>query len=116
MLAEQTGGLALVNSNDFGGGFERIVRDNSSYYVLGYYTQPDKGGKFHKVDVRVRRPGLTVRARRGYVTSDSKTSGRESAQNSSASAVLRDALNSPMPAGNLPMTVFAAPFKGDGKR
>lgn len=116
MLAEETGGLALVNSNDFAGGFERIVRDNSSYYVLGYYTQPDKGGKFHKVDVRVRRPGLTVRARRGYVTSDSKTSGRGSPQNSSASAVLRDALNSPMPAGNLPMTVFAAPFKGDAKR
>jgi VWFA-related protein len=117
MLAEETGGLAVVNSNDFAAGFERIVRDNSSYYVLGYYSQADsKGGKFHKVDVRVRRPGLTVRARRGYVTSDSKTSGRESPQNSSASAVLRDALNSPMPAGTLPMTVFAAPFKGDAKR
>jgi len=117
LIAEETGGLALVNSNDFAGGFERIVRDNSSYYVLGYYTQPDsKSGRFHKVDVRVRRPGLTVRARRGYVAPDAKTSGRESPQNTSASAVLRDALNSPMPAGNLPMTVFAAPFKGDVKR
>jgi VWFA-related protein len=117
MLADETGGLALVNSNDFAGGFERIVRDNSSYYVLGYYSQPDsKGGKFHKIDVRVRRPGLRVRARHGYVTSDVKTSGRETPQNSSASAVLRDALNSPLPAGNLPMSVFAAPFKGDAKQ
>ena len=56
MLAEQTGGLSIVNSNDFAGGFERIVRDNSTYYVLGYYSEPDaKGGKFRKIDVRLRR-------------------------------------------------------------
>ena len=109
MLAEQTGGLAIVNSNDFAVGFERIVRDNSLYYLLGYYAQPgDKGGKFRKIDVRVRRPGLAVRARRGYVTPETK-------KESPASSVLQSALRSPMAAGNLPMRVFAAPFKGDEK-
>jgi VWFA-related protein len=116
MLAEQTGGLSIVNSNDFARGFERIVRDNSTYYVLGYYTQPDsKGGKFRKIDVRVRRPGLQVRARRGYVTPDPKAKGRQSQLKSGTSSVLMDALTSPIPAGNLPMTVFAASFKGEGK-
>ena len=116
MLAEQTGGLSVVNSNDFAGGFERIVRDNSTYYVLGYYTQPDtKGGKFHKIDVRVRRPGLQVRARRGYVASDPKAKPSKSDLRSGTPSVLLDALSSPIPAGNLPMTVFAASFKGDGK-
>jgi VWFA-related protein len=116
MLAEQTGGLSLVNSNNFAGGFERIVRDNSSYYQLGYYTQPDtKGGKFRKIDVRVRRPGLVVRARRGYVTPDPKGKARESEPKSGTPSVLQSALSSPIPAGNLPMAVFAAPFKTDQK-
>ena len=116
MIAEQTGGLSLVNSNDFAGGFERIVRDNSTYYVLGYYAQPDaKGGKFHKLDVKLRRRGLQVRARRGYVTPDPKAKTRESGRTPGAPSVLLDALSSPIPAGNLPMSVFAAAFKGDGK-
>jgi VWFA-related protein len=116
MLAEQTGGLSIVNSNDFAGGFERIVRDNSTYYVLGYYSEPDaKGGKFRKIEVRLRRPGLRVRARTGYVTPDPKAKARVAEPNSRASSALRDALSSPIPAGNLPMTVFAAAFKGDAR-
>jgi VWFA-related protein len=114
MLADQTGGLSLVNSNDFGGGFERIVRDNSSYYVLGYYAQPNaKAGVVHKLDVRVRRPGLQVRARRQYVMPDARA--RDSQRNAQRDTVLADAVRSPLPAGNLPMSVFAAPFKGTGK-
>ncbi len=116
MLAEQTGGLSIVNSNDFAGGFERIVRDNSTYYVLGYYSEPDaKGGKFRKIDVRLRRPGLHVRARTGYLTPDPKAKSRAVEPNSRASSALRDALSSPIPAGNLPMTVFAAAFKGNAR-
>ena len=68
-LAEETGGFAAVNSNELTTAFERIVRDNSGYYVLAYYPPSDKrDGKFHKIEVRVTRPGLTVRARRGYVS------------------------------------------------
>src|SRR3954468_5312490 len=68
-LADESGGLAAVNRNDFTGVFERIVRDNSSYYVLAYYPPTDKkGGKFHKIEVKMSRPGLSVRSRRGYVS------------------------------------------------
>ena len=66
-LSEDTGGFAAVNSNDFKTAFERIVKDNSSYYVLAYYPpDPKRDGKFHRIQVKVNRPGLTVRSRRGY--------------------------------------------------
>ena len=67
-VSEDTGGFAAVNHNDLNDSFARIIRENSSYYVLGYYPAGDKrDGRFHNVDVRVKRPGLTVRARKGYV-------------------------------------------------
>jgi VWFA-related protein len=67
-LAEATDGLALVNSNDLAGGLTRVVSDLTSYYLLGYYStsmKPD--GKFHAITVHVKRPGVQVRARRGYL-------------------------------------------------
>ena len=39
-LAEETGGLAIVRTNDVAGGLDRIVRDTSRYYVIGYVTDP----------------------------------------------------------------------------
>src|SRR5262249_50903102 len=63
-LAEATDGLAIVNSNDLAGGLQRVVGDLSSYYLLGYYSSGKLDGKFHSISVRVKRPGVEVRARR----------------------------------------------------
>lgn len=117
MLAEQTGGLASVNSNDFANAFDRVVRDNSTYYVLGYYpANARRDGRYRKIEVRVNRPGLEVRARKGYVAPRGKGEPRFSTAGAGAaaetSAVLRDALNSPLPEADLPMGVTAAAFKG----
>jgi len=66
-FSEQTGGLAMVNKNDMDEAFRRIVKDNSSYYVLGYRSaDPRHDGRFHRVSVKVKRPGLQVRTRHGY--------------------------------------------------
>jgi VWFA-related protein len=66
-LAENTDGRAIVNGNDLSVGLKQIVRDTSSYYLLGYSsTQAPSDGKFHEIRVRVRRPGVQVRSRRGY--------------------------------------------------
>jgi VWFA-related protein len=68
MLASETDGRAIVNQNDLDLGMKQIVRDSSAYYLLGYTTtlaKPD--GKFHEIKVRVKRPGVQVRARRGYL-------------------------------------------------
>lgn len=67
-IADQTGGRAFVESNDYHQGFSRIVDDNSRYYILGYYSPNSKrDGIFRTIEVNVTRPGLKVRARSGYV-------------------------------------------------
>jgi VWFA-related protein len=70
-VAEDTGGIAVVNTNNFSGGFDRIVGHNSSYYLLGYRPAVEhRDGRFHGITVRVNRPGVSVRARRGYFASE----------------------------------------------
>src|SRR6185503_3275185 len=72
VLADDTGGDGLLDTNNFTDGFQRFVKDNSSYYLLAYApTVEHRDGKFHPLTVRVNRRGLTVRARRGYYAPDS---------------------------------------------
>lgn len=88
-LAADTDGLAVVDSNDIERGIRRIVEDLTSYYLLGYYTSNTAlDGKFRKITVRVKRPGVEVRARRGYVapTREEIEEGRRLAAASSSSA------------------------------
>ena len=66
-LAEATDGVAVVDTNDLSRGLRRIVDDLSSYYLLGYYSGGKLDGRFHSISVRVKRPGIQVRARRGYL-------------------------------------------------
>jgi VWFA-related protein len=65
-LAEGTDGVAIVGTNNIEPALRRVVDDLSSYYLLGYYSTGKLDGKFHSINVRVKRPGITVRARRGY--------------------------------------------------
>ena len=66
-LAVDTGGYVIRNENDFGRAFAEIDRDTSSYYVIGFLTSRPLDGKFHAIDVKLKRPGVSVRARKGYV-------------------------------------------------
>lgn len=67
-LSESTGGFAVVDTNDYAGAYERIVAENSEYYVLGYTpSHPGRPGQFREISVRVTRPGVRVVARRGYI-------------------------------------------------
>ena len=66
-LAVNTDGIAVVNNNDLDAGLRRIADDLTSYYLLGYYSTNDAlDGTFRRISVRVKRPGMAVRARRGY--------------------------------------------------
>ena len=66
-LAELTGGIAVVNQNDFDKALKRIDADSSDYYVIGYYSSnPDPTKKRRKIEVKVKRPGLSVRYRTEY--------------------------------------------------
>jgi VWFA-related protein len=67
-MATLTGGVSLVDSNDFEAGIARVISDASDYYVLSY--EPDrevKDSRFRALEVKVKRPGLSVLARRGYI-------------------------------------------------
>jgi VWFA-related protein len=110
-LSEETGGFAVVNRNDFTTAFDRIQQDNSSYYVLAYYPPDARPGRLHKIDVRMNRPGLTVRARKGYVTPKKAAVTPVNAKDVRTPEV-REALDSPIPVSGLTMHVFASPFKG----
>jgi hypothetical protein len=66
-MAEETGGMAIRGTNDIGGGAVRVGDESRVYYLLGYTPPPGKGPRdWRKVKVEVKRPGLTVRARKGY--------------------------------------------------
>jgi VWFA-related protein len=111
-LAEETGGFATINRNDFTSSFERIVGDNSSYYAMAYYPpSPKRDGKFHRIEVKVKRPGVTVRSRRGYTAPRGKASTRKVNMGGMAPEVF-DAINNPLQVSGLGMRAFAAPFKG----
>ena len=73
-LTEETGGFATLDTNNVAPAFERIVNANSRYYLLGYYppTHP-RDGRFHKIEVRVKRPNLRVEARKGYASPRGRT-------------------------------------------
>jgi VWFA-related protein len=67
VLAEETGGTAAVNQNDFSKALKRIDAETSDYYVLGYYSNnPDPLKRTRKLEVRTSRPGLTVVSRTEY--------------------------------------------------
>jgi VWFA-related protein len=111
-LADETGGFAAVNRNDFSSAFDRIVADNSSYYVLAYYPPSDKrDGKFHRIEVKVNRPGLVVRSRRGYLSPRGKPSP-QTTKTGGMAPELFEAINSPLQVSGLTMQAFTAPFKG----
>jgi VWFA-related protein len=71
-FATMTGGKAFLNRNDLATGFKAAAEDNTSYYMLGFTRKESKGG-WKKIDVKVSRPGLQVRARHGYMGISAKT-------------------------------------------
>ena len=66
MMAEKTGGVAVINSNVVMPQLERIASDFNTYYSLGYQPTHYGDGRYHKIEVKVKRKGIVVRHREGY--------------------------------------------------
>ena len=116
-LAEETGGFASVNSNDFSTAFERVVRDSSNYYLLGYYpTNTRRDGRVRRIDVRVNRPGVKVSARKAYVAPRDREEKRTEESASGTSPELRSVLNAALPTPGLGLSVHTATFRGTGEK
>ncbi|MFN2386455.1 MAG: VWA domain-containing protein [Thermoanaerobaculia bacterium] len=78
-MARETGGIALLNSNELSAGLARVYQDSSTYYSIGVNLSKLEGVAYRDVRVDVRRPGLTVRTRRGYAPRTSEERARDSA-------------------------------------
>ena len=66
-LAESTGGRAFYNGNDISGAVRKAIDDGQLTYQLAYHPDHNQwDGKFHRIQVKVNRPGVEIRARKGY--------------------------------------------------
>jgi VWFA-related protein len=81
MLANDTGGYVIRKTNDFAAAMTEIARDAGSYYVLGF-SPPESAltGRFRDITVKVKRSGLKVRARRGYLAAKAGGAVRPAAE------------------------------------
>ena len=79
-LADQTGGIALVNSNNIRGGLGKVYQDASTYYSIGVNLSSLPASGYQKIQVAVNRSGVTVRYRKGYSQLSNEERSRDIAQ------------------------------------
>jgi VWFA-related protein len=118
-LAQETGGLAVVNSNDLGKGIQRMLNDQAGYYLIGY--QPDDSTfdaakrKFNKLLVKVNRPGLVVRYRSGFFGVPDEEAKAPSNAVQSVSNQILSAIASPFQKNDIVLNLNAM-FGSEAKR
>ncbi len=66
LLASETGGRAILDANDVTADLHRMQKDLESYYSIGYTPSHSGDGREHRIEVRIKRPGLQVRHRKSY--------------------------------------------------
>jgi VWFA-related protein len=76
LMADQTGGMAAVNTNDWKKSLDELSKDFSNFYSIGYRTTRSAVDRPHSIEVRIKRKGLKVRTRKGFLekTIETKTS------------------------------------------
>ncbi len=65
-LANDTSGRVVLNPGDLDAGLQQVLSDAGDYYLVAFKPAAGNDGRFHPVELRVRRPNVTVRARKGY--------------------------------------------------
>ena len=115
-LSSDTGGKAFFDSNDFSPAFERIQRDTSAYYVLGFRsTDPRRDGTYRRLSIKINRAGalshsdVKLEYRPGYYApADYKHSNRQDREQQ-----LEDQLSSDLPATDMAIYLAAWYFRTD---
>jgi VWFA-related protein len=100
-FAESTGGRAVAFTNDPASSVADAFRESSSYYFIGFRTTASNEKGFHKVEVKVNRPGLQVHTRNGYYPPSKNTPAETS---------------NGIPSGELPIYTAVAPIAVSGRR
>lgn len=110
VVANLSGGRAIVDASDIPRLMKEIVQENGSYYLLGYYPDPfTADGKFHELKVKVKRDGARVRARPGY---DAPRASRATGPVVSATDT---AISAGVNVSALALRAFAQPIVSNGK-
>jgi VWFA-related protein len=111
LLASDSGGFSVKNTNDLAKGLRRVSAEAEAYYLLGYRSENKaRDGRFRKIRVEARRRGAQVRARAGYYA---PAEGRQTAfekENEGQDAQLEAALNSPFDQSAVPLRAGAFAF------
>jgi VWFA-related protein len=106
-VADWTGGRAVLNTNAPEESVRPILEESSAYYLLAFQTDVKRDGRFHQIAVKVNRPDVQVRTRRGHYA-DPAAPAADPAAPLSLEALSRGLL----PDRGLPMTVSTAAFRG----
>ena len=121
-LAEETGGVAAVGTNDMNKAFDRIVQENSSYYVLGYYSTNEKrDGRLRRIAVKVNGyPDPQITFRKRYVAARGRApkntaAGKPLDAAAGLTSELMQAMAAPLPMTGLQLRLQAVAQKGTGK-
>lgn len=122
VLAEETGGIAFVGRNNFDAAFDRIVQENSAYYVLGYYsTNERRDGRLRHITVRVAGyPDAQVTYRKRYAAPRGRAprntaAGKPLDPSKTVTAELISTMASPLPKTGIQLRVTAIAKKGAGR-
>jgi hypothetical protein len=112
-IAGASGGFAIVNTDDFTDGIDRIIDDLDNYYLLGFYPADTKSRGYRRLDVQVReRPDLQLRYRRGYeIGLGANASADQQKKQDPLFALIAGAL----PSANVPLRFGASVLPGSGK-
>lgn len=111
-FADMTGGKAFYNTNDLAGSFRRAADDGATYYMLSYYLDT-KNGKpgWRKLSVKVNRPGIEIRARTGFLVTNTTMNPRLTRD-----LDMINALHSPIEGTGIPVTVQWVGAVADGTK
>jgi len=111
-LAEETGGFAVVNNNDLNKGVRRVLEDQKGYYLIGYRPAGETfDRRYHKLAIKLKRPGLKVRSRTGFygVTDENARPVRRGRDEQ-----LLAAITSPFSSGTIPVRLTSL-FASDAR-
>lgn len=114
-VALDTGGSIVSGTAGLADAMARIARESRAYYLLGYASSNTKrDGKFRKIEVSVNRPGLEVRARRGYYAPSEK--GDRKQEEGQLDPAVRAALDAPAGVAGIPLRLTSFVFGPKGKQ
>ncbi len=100
-MAEETGGIAFVNSNDLTGAIRKAIEDSAVTYTLGFYVdEASFDGKFHEIKVQVKQPGLNVRYPKGYYALADTPASKDERRSNFLAAIV-----SPIDSSSIPVEV-----------